>query len=137
MKITRLVFFNLSGKCGMRVERDKWVQEMPRDAISLSDLDESMMELYQSANLNPDKFLKNFAFGMRIIIKASRLPAASAFVPKKACIATGVFLNRNFNYQGHCWIKHQTNQGEILNFYPLYDWKTEDVWGRMRTLIGK
>ena len=43
-------------------ERDKWVQEMPRDAISLSDLDESMMELYQSANLNPDKFLKNFAF---------------------------------------------------------------------------
>ena len=91
MKITRLVFFQPQWKMWDEAERDKWVQEMPRDAISLSDLDESMMELYQSANLNPDKFLKNFAFGMRIIIKASRLPAASAFVPKKACIATGLF----------------------------------------------
>ena len=110
-------------------ERDKWVQEMPRDAISLADLDESMMELYQSANLNPDKFLRNFAFWYANYHKGSRLLVASAFEHKKACIATGPFLNRNFNYQGHCWIKHQTNQGTIVNFYPLYDWKTEDVWG--------
>lgn len=119
------------------VERDKWVQEMPRDAISLSDLDESMMELYQSANLNPDKFLKNFAFWYANHHKGEPVACGIGIRTQESLHRYRAILNRNFNYQGHCWIKHQTNQGEILNFYPLYDWKTEDVWGRMRTLIGK
>lgn len=111
------------------VERDKWVQEMPRDAISLSDLDESMMELYQSANLNPDKFLKNFAFWYANHHKGEPVACGIGIRTQESLHRYRAILNRNFNYQGHCWIKHQTNQGEILNFYPLYDWKTEDVWG--------
>ena len=110
-------------------ERDKWVQEMPRDAISLADLDESMMELYQSANLNPDKFLRNFAFWYANYHKGEPVACGIGIRTQESLHRYRAILNRNFNYQGHCWIKHQTNQGTIVNFYPLYDWKTEDVWG--------
>lgn len=38
-----------------------------------------------------------------------------------------IFSDRNFNhYQGHRWTK-QISQN-VYNAYPIYDWKTEDVW---------
>ena len=67
-------------------EREKWVQPMPKDAISLADLDESLMEIYQSANMNPDKFYETLLIGTQVIISLSRLLVVWGYEPRKVCI---------------------------------------------------
>ncbi len=40
-----------------------------------------------------------------------------------------IYSNRNYNkFMGRPWIRRWTQQTEICNAYPIYDWLTTDIW---------
>ncbi|WP_042761513.1 phosphoadenosine phosphosulfate reductase domain-containing protein, partial [Streptococcus sobrinus] len=38
------------------------------------------------------------------------------------------------NYGWTTKVKMGTKHIDVYNFYPLYDWRTEDIWGAVSTL---
>ena len=110
-------------------EREKWVQPMPKDAISLADLDESLMEIYQSANMNPDKFLRNFAHWYASYHQFEPVACGVGIRTQESLYRYRSITSPKYNFRKQCWIKRQVADSMVVNFYPIYDWKTEDVWG--------
>ncbi len=112
-------------------EREKWVQPMPKDAISLGDLDESLMEIYQSANMNPDKFLRNFAHWYASHHGFEPVACGVGIRTQESLYRYRSITSPKYNFRKQCWIKRQVADSMVVNFYPIYDWKTEDVWGSL------
>ncbi len=108
-------------------EREKWVQMMPKDAISLADLDESLMEIYQSANMNPDKFLRNFAHWYANYHQCEPVACGVGIRTQESLYRYRSITSPKYNFRKQCWIKRQVADSMVVNFYPIYDWKTEDV----------
>lgn len=108
-------------------EADKWVREMPSNAITLNDLDESLYTYFEQANGNPDKFMKLFPKWYKEKKQTDKI----------AC-GVGIRADESFNrfraiafgkslYQDK---KYTTKLSEgVYNFYPIYDFSVEDVWG--------
>ncbi|MBC2676297.1 DUF3440 domain-containing protein [Listeria booriae] len=107
--------------------RDKWVQEMPENAITLNDLDDSLTVYFEKSNGNPDKFMMYFAKWYKEIKGADKVACgvgirADESLNRFRAIAFGKSL-----YEGK---KFTTEiRPGVFNFYPIYDYAVEDVWG--------
>lgn len=110
-------------------EKDKWVREMPSHDCVVSD----------------EKYFPFFRLGMEFeefIVDFAKWFRHKNGDKKTAClvaIRTDESLNRfrtikSMKKTRYKNLGHSTKLDEgIYNFYPVYDWKTEDVW----TAIGK
>ncbi|MGC3434814.1 DUF3440 domain-containing protein [Enterococcus faecalis] len=113
-------------------EKEKWIQSMPKDAISLKKISsvDSLKKLYESSNFNPDKFLKNFIYWYSYIHTGESVACGIGIRAQESLNRYNSISNVKFCYKGKTWIKRQINcNGNAVNFYPIYDWLVEDVWG--------
>lgn len=112
--------------CWDEVERNKWIREKPQNSKVIDSIDffpffRSMMEFEDFVV----KFAMWFANGQ-----------------KTAC---GVGIRTQESLHRYCAVKKQTDlstylgknwstkiRKNVYNFYPIYDWKVEDIW----TAIG-
>ena len=99
-------------------EREKWVQPMPKDAISLGDLDESLMEIYQSANMNPDKFLRNFAHWYASHHGFEPVACGVGIRTQESLYRYRSITSPKYNFRKQCWIKRQVADSMVVNFTP-------------------
>ncbi len=113
-------------------EKDKWIREMPdRDDVVTQD------------NM-PDEWNDWFRFGMEfeeLVIRFGEWISEG----KTACVVAiradesmnrfrTIVSDKKTRYKGHGWsTKIQGVDADLYNFYPIYDWRVEDIW----TYIGK
>ncbi|NTL99159.1 DUF3440 domain-containing protein [Enterococcus faecium] len=110
-------------------QKDQWVQPMPDDAICLKDLDTGLKEVYDRSNLNPDRFLKNFASWYAKQHIGGTVACGVGIRAQESLHRYQAIIRDRQNYDGNCWIKYHLSTNNIVNFYPLYDWVVEDIWG--------
>ena len=103
-------------------KKDIWVRELPKKYLSSDDLD------FDITNMSDYEFQKRFSLWFHQKRKA-----------KKTCVLIGIradesldrwrtiVSDRNVNkYNKVAWTTKQYN--DVYNAYPIYDWKTEDIW---------
>lgn len=107
-------------------ESDKWIHPIPDDAITLSELPQSLYPYFIKACGNPDVFLR--LFSCWYLEQHNYEPVAISIG-----IRTQESLNRyraiykgRSKYKRKCWINQYVS--EIYNCYPLFDWKYQDIW---------
>lgn len=113
-------------------EKNNWVQAMPKDAICLENLSEinGLEDLYKSSNLNPDKFLKNFIHWYHYIHGEEPVACGIGIRAQESLNRYNAVCSQNFCYENKSWIKIQSKfNKDIVNFYPIYDWLVDDIWG--------
>ena len=108
-------------------EQEKWIHEMPKHAITISNMEKTLIPYFERAHGNPDSFLRLFS---------------TWYKEKNNCdlvgIGVGIRTQESLNryraihyginkYKSKNWINKYKDG--IYNFYPIYDWKVEDVWG--------
>ncbi len=120
--------------CWEEESKDLWVRDMPKDSINIK-------------NCPFDWFKKGEEFEDFIIEFADWYQ--KKYKTKVACgvgIRTDESLNRfrtiafqehKIKYKDYNWttkIKFNERHIEVYNFYPIYDWKAEDIWGAVSKL---
>lgn len=120
--------------CWEEESRDLWVRDMPEDSINIK-------------NCPFDWFKKGEEFEDFILEFADWYQ--KKYKTKVACgvgIRTDESLNRfrtiafqdhKIKYKDYNWttkIKFNEKHIEVYNFYPIYDWKAEDIWGAVSKL---
>lgn len=109
--------------CWEAAKRDIWVRELPPEAIS----EPAQMPCYTD-NMTFEEFLPAFADWY------SRGEPTACFVGIRADESLNRFraVARDIErFEGRPWTTRQTDT--VFNAYPIYDWKTDDVW----TAFGK
>lgn len=103
-------------------EKHLWVRDLPKDAISIKDV-------------HPDIFKPGEEWE-QLIVNFPRFLKSHYKVDKVACMV-GIRTDESFHrfrsiafgknlYKDWVW---STNMGQnIFNIYPIYDWRTEDIW---------
>lgn len=108
-------------------EKPKWVQTLPKDAITIDKLDKELLELYHKSHGNPDRFCRYF---LKWYYKQNHsLPTACGIgirTQESLHRYNAIFKGTN-KYKNIMWINHY--ETKTYNFYPIYDWKVEDIWG--------
>lgn len=105
--------------CWDESKKDIWVREKPLEASDLSQYPfySPKMEFEEFMVLFGEWYSGGVSTGAFIGIRADEsLHRYRAIVSNK----TGLMKN------GHKWTTRVS--GELYNLYPLYDWKTEDIW---------
>lgn len=110
-------------------EEEKWVQTLPKDAICLEDLDNDLKRIYDRANLNPDRFLKKIASWISLKNNNNCVACGIGIRSQESLNRYQAIIRGKQDYKGHCWIKHHNLENNVVNFYPMYDWSVEDIWG--------
>ncbi|WP_064615496.1 DUF3440 domain-containing protein [Streptobacillus moniliformis] len=119
--------------CWEEKEKKKWIREMPKKCINIR-------------NHNFEWFYEGMEFEEFIIY------FAKWFNDKKGGITgcgIGIRSDESLNryrtivndkkirYKNYGWttnLKINNNPTNIYNFYPIYDWRTEDIWGAVSKL---
>lgn len=121
--------------CWDENEKDKWVRKLPKNAITMEN--------------NPfDFFYKGMEFEEFIIHFARWYSNQNGFTGAGIGIRTQESLNRwrtiaseqKTKVESKQWttvIKDNGKSLNVANFYPIYDWQTEDVWGAVSHLDFK
>ncbi|EAF1403344.1 DUF3440 domain-containing protein [Listeria monocytogenes] len=108
-------------------EADKWVREMPSNAITLNNLDESLYKYFEQANGNPDKFMKLFPKWYKEKKQTDKIACG---VGIRADESFNRFRAIAFGKALYLDKKYTTKLSEgVYNFYPIYDFSVEDIWG--------
>lgn len=107
-------------------EKSKWVREMPVDSININN---NIFDFYHLTSI--EEFVVEYAEWFRRKNKN-----------KDVAIGVGIRANESLNrlkavtkdtltntYKGNIWTT-KISDG-VYNVYPLYDWKTEDIWVAM------
>ncbi|HFL0278906.1 phosphoadenosine phosphosulfate reductase [Listeria monocytogenes] len=108
-------------------ERGIWVQPMPIDAIQYEDLDEQLKNIYDASNGNPDRFLRFFSYWYYMHHEKEPIACAIGIRCQESFHRYMAIVKGNRKLEKKSWI-NQYSEG-VYNAYPLYDWKTEDIWG--------
>lgn len=118
--------------CWDENEKEKWVRKLPKSAITMKN--------------NPfDFFYKGMEFEEFIIHFARWYADQYGFTGAGIGIRTQESLNRwrtiasdkKTKVENKQWttvIKDGTKTLNVANFYPIYDWQTEDIWGAVSQL---
>lgn len=115
--------------CWEEASRDLWVRDMPDDSININNCpfdwfkegEEFEEFILQFANWYQEKYGGTVACGVGIRSDES----LNRF-------RTIGFQNNKITYNDKHWttkIKYKDDYIEVYNFYPLYDWRAEDIWG--------
>ncbi len=120
--------------CWEEESKELWVRDMPEDAININNCP---FEWFKKGEEFED-FILEFADWYQ-----------KKYKTKVACgvgIRTDESLNRfrtiafqenKLKYKDYNWttkIKFNEKHIDVYNFYPLYDWKAEDIWGAVSKL---
>lgn len=111
-----------------------WVRKMPKDSINIHNCPFEWFEkgeefedfIIQFANWYQKKYKTKVAccVGIRTDESLNRF-------------RTIAFQDKKITYKGYNWstkIKYNEKHINVYNFYPIYDWKVEDIWGAISQL---
>ncbi len=120
--------------CWEEESKDLWVRPLPEDSINIHN--------------NPFEWFKKGEEFEDFIVKFAQW-YQKKYNSKVACgigIRTDESINRfrtiafqdhKIKYKEHSWttkIKVNEKHIDVYNFYPIYDWKVEDIWGAVSKL---
>ena len=120
--------------CWEEESKHLWVRNMPEDSINIDNCpfpwfkkgEEFEEFIIQFADWYQKKYKKSVACGIGIRTDES----LNRF-------RTIAFQEHKITFQGHNWttkVKYNERYIDVYNFYPIYDWKTEDIWGAVSQL---
>ncbi|WP_372776043.1 DUF3440 domain-containing protein [Paenibacillus sp. 79R4] len=123
--------------CWDRLERNKWVRDMPvHDCVINEDnLPEDWTWFYKGMEF--EEFTSRFSVWFQ---KIHRGPAAAGIAIRsdESLHRFNTIINKTKDtYLGYVWttkLRAPDSPSPIYNFYPIYDWKTEDIWGAVSQL---
>lgn len=117
--------------CWDEEEKKKWVRPMPRGNHVINE-----------RTLQWDWFNKGMEFEHFIVEFAKWYSEEYG----QAAAGIGIRTDESFNrfrtiisdkkerFNGYGWTTRVKSAGNVYNFYPLYDWRTEDIWGAVSNL---
>lgn len=115
--------------CWEKESKHLWVRNMPKNCINIHNCPFSWFKkgeefeefIVQFANWYQQKYQGSVACGIGIRTDESM----NRF-------RTIAFQNKKITFENHHWttkLKLNEKRIDVYNFYPLYDWRTEDIWG--------
>ncbi len=115
--------------CWEEESKHLWVREMPKDSINIRNCpfpwfkkgEEFEEFVIQFANWYQKKYNGKVACGIGIRTDES--------INRFRTIA---YQKNKVTFEGHFWttkLKVHEKHIDVYNCYPIYDWKTEDIWG--------
>src|SRR5690606_36626718 len=120
--------------CGDEDVKDLWVRELPKDAITI---DNNPFDLFRRGEefeefiIDFDKWYKEKYSGLVACGIAIR---SDESLNRWRTIAN----DRKETFNNQQWTTLVKTNGKpiegVYNVYPLYDWRTEDVWGAVAKL---
>ena len=123
--------------CWEEESKHLWVRDMPKDSINIKNCpfpwfkkgEEFEEFIIQFANWYQEKYQDKVACGIGIRTDES--------INRFRTIA---FQGKKLTFQNYHWttrLKPKEKHIDVYNFYPIYDWKTEDIWGAVSKLDFK
>lgn len=120
--------------CWEEESKHLWVREMPKDSINMSNCpfpwfkkgEEFEEFIVQFANWYQQKYQDKVGCGIGIRTDES----LNRF-------RTIAFQDSKITFQQYHWttkLKVNEKHIDVYNFYPIYDWRTEDIWGAVSKL---
>lgn len=120
--------------CWEEESKPLWVREMPKDSINIHNCpfewfhkgEEFEDFIVQFAEWYQKKYDGKVACGIGIRTDES----LNRF-------RTIAFQDKKITYKGHHWttkLKSKERYINVYNFYPIYDWSVEDIWGAVSIL---
>ncbi len=120
--------------CWEEESKHLWVRDMPQDSINISNCpfewftkgEEFEEFILQFADWYQKKYHTKVACGVGIRTDES--------INRFRTIA---FQDKKITYQNYNWTTKVTiheKHIEVYNFYPIYDWRVEDIWGAVSKL---
>lgn len=120
--------------CWEEESRYLWVRDMPEDSININNCpfdwfkkgEEFEEFIVQFADWYQKKYNEKVACGVGIRTDES----LNRF-------RTIAFQDRKVTFEGHNWttkLKVSEKHVDVYNFYPIYDWAAEDIWGAVSQL---
>lgn len=120
--------------CWEEESKDLWVRDLPKDSININNCpfpwfkkgEEFEEFIIQFADWYQKKYNTTVACGVGIRTDES----LNRF-------RTIAFQDKKLTYKSYNWttkIKMGEKYIDVYNFYPIYDWKAEDIWGAVSQL---
>ncbi len=120
--------------CWEEKSKDIWVRDMPEDSINIHNCpfewfregEEFEEFILQFAHWYQKKYNTKVACGIGIRTDES--------INRFRTIA---FQERKITYKDYRWttkVRIQEKHIDVYNFYPIYDWRVEDIWGAVSKL---
>lgn len=120
--------------CWEEESKHLWVRDMPEDSINMSNCpfewfrkgEEFEEFIIQFADWYQKKYNTKVACGVGIRTDES--------INRFRTIA---FQDRKITYQNYKWttkVRMCEEPIDVYNFYPIYDWRVEDIWGSVSKL---
>ena len=97
--------------CWEEESKNLWVRDMPKDSINIKNCP---FPWFKKVGIRTDESLNRFR--------------------------TIAFQNKKITFQNYNWttkIKVNEKHINVYNFYPIYDWTVEDIWGAISQLDFK
>ncbi|MFW0731899.1 DUF3440 domain-containing protein [Enterococcus raffinosus] len=108
-------------------DENRWIHPLPKNAITLSNLPQSLKKYFLKANGNPDNFLRLFNQWYYEIHNEEAVAVGVGIRTQESLNRyRAIHRYKKNKFRGKIWINHYMH--EIYNFYPLFDWKCEDIW---------
>lgn len=105
-------------------EKDKWVREMPEDSINIHNHE---FEDYFEYGEEVESFMYKFP---KWLMKRKNQSKVACLVGIRSDESLNRFRAIAFGKSLYKEKVYSTKIAkEIYNFYPIYDWKTQDIWG--------
>ncbi len=120
--------------CWEEESKHLWIRKIPEDSINVNNCPFSWFKkgeefeefIVQFADWYQKKYKDTVACGIGIRTDES----LNRF-------RTIAFQDKKITFQGHNWttkLKVNEKHIDVYNFYPIYDWRTEDIWGAVSKL---
>ena len=113
-------------------EEEKWIQVMPADAIKEADLEDELRDIFFKSNGNPDRFMRYFIYWYHQKKNFEPVACGIGIRSEESIHRLFSILSHKKKYHRISWIKNYFD--DTYNFYPIYDWKVEDIWGAVSQL---
>lgn len=113
----------------------KWVREMP-DNIHVINEDNCLWEWFKKG-MEFEQFIIDFAVWYREKYKSTIGCGIGIRSDESLNRFRTIISNRKVRYKDYGWttkLKINQNEIDLYNFFPLYDWRTEDIWGAVSKL---
>lgn len=117
--------------CWDENSRDIWVREMPENSINISN---NPFEFFRKGQEFEDFIVY---FSQWYEKKYGGLCGCGVGIRSDESIhrfRTIAFPDKKITYKGHNWTTFEKESRNVYNFYPVYDWRTEDIWGAVARL---
>lgn len=115
--------------CWDEKQQDLWVRPLPADAITLENCPWDWYRLGEEF----EDFIVEFACWYRDTHPGKTACGVGIRADESLNrFQTIAFYERKEEYAGKHWTTRLDE--DVYNFYPLYDWRTEDIWGAVSRL---